>query len=319
MHTQLIIHNARAGRVEEFAEVLSKFDSGTTQRLELTSELDLKLSIADARRQGTELVIAAGGDGTVNAVVNAMMHLPAGERPKLAILPMGTANDFAGLLDIPEAADEFVQMLNSSQCLPVDVVRIRSNGLEHYFANVAAGGNSVRVTEELTDEMKAQWGAFCYLRGSLQVLGDLHTYRLTIDLGQERLTDIGTWAVIVANGRTNAGRIVVAPDASPIDGLLDVILIRDGTVLDLVEIASNALWGSYLDCDQVVYRQVASVRLHSVPGMRFTMDGEIIDQEPVEFEVMPQAISMFVGSRFLMEHVSLQGAKAESAADRFTK
>ena len=306
MQKYLIIYNTKAGRAAEFAEVIRGFDTEAADCVEMTRELNLASTLQKARQQGVETVIAAGGDGTVNAIVNALMHLPAEQRPCLAILPMGTANDFASMLALPATASEFLELLETSQCIPVDVVRIRADGLEHYYANVAAGGNSVRVSEEMTDELKSQWGAFCYLRGSLQVLGDLDTYRVTVDLGGEQLQDIGTWAVIVANGRTNAGRILVAPEASPIDGLLDVILIRDGTVADIVELASNALLGSYLDCEQVIYRQVPFVKLHSEPGMRFTLDGEIVDEEPVEFEVMPRAISMMVGSSFLLEHEALQ-------------
>ena len=308
MQEYWIIYNGKAGRATEFAEVLRTFGSESTRRIEMTRDLDLAATLQAAWQHGVRTVIAAGGDGTVNAIVNALMHLPSEQRPCLAVLPMGTANDFAGMLALPDTPPEFFELLETSQCIPIDVVRIRADGLEYYYANVAAGGNSVRVSEEMTDELKEQWGAFCYLRGSLQVLGDLQTYRVTVDLGGERLEDIGSWAVIVANGRTNAGRILVAPEASPIDGLLDVILIRDGTVADIVELASSALLGSYLECEQVIYRQVPYLKLHSEPGMRFTLDGEIVDEEPVEFEVMPRAISMVVGSQFLIEHGVLQAS-----------
>ncbi len=305
MHKYLLIYNSRSGRAQQLSEFVRAFDPQELEQLEMTRELDLSEALSKAADSGVNTLVAAGGDGTVNALVNALMKLPAERRLKLAIFPMGTANDFAGTLCLPEQADEFVELLQTSQCIPVDVVQIRSAGFDRYYANVAAGGNSVRVSEEMTDELKANWGAFCYLRGSLQVLSDLDTYRITADCGGERLEDIGTWAVIVANGRTNAGRILVAPKASPVDGLLDVVVIRDGTVLDIVELVSNAVLGSYLDCEQVIYRQVPYLRLHSEPGMRFTIDGEIIDQEPVEFTVVPHAVEMYVGSNFLVEQEAL--------------
>lgn len=217
-------------------------------------------------------------------------------------MPIGTANDFASTLTLPNDVATCVDLLTTSQHLPIDVVRIQAEGFERYYANIAAGGNSVRVAEEMTDELKSAWGAFCYLRGGLEVLNDLKSFRITADCGGEQLHDLDTWAVLVANGRTSAGRIAVAPEASLIDGLLDVVIIRDGSLGDVVEMVSSALLGSYLECEQVIYRQVPHLTLHSVPGMRFTVDGEVIDEEPVRFEAVPGAIEMYVGSEFLLEY-----------------
>jgi diacylglycerol kinase (ATP) len=299
MPSKLLIWNGKAGKAQLIDQLRMKFDTATTRFVEMTRGLDL---VAVIRESACEVVVAAGGDGTVNAVVNALMRIETSERPRLAVLPIGTANDFASTLALPDDIAECVDLLTTSQHLPVDVVRIEADGFERYYANIAAGGNSVRVAEEMTDELKSAWGAFCYLRGGLEVLSDLKSFRITADCGGELLHDLDTWAVLVANGRTSAGRIAVAPEASPIDGLLDVIIIRDGTALDIVEIVSNALLGSYLECEQVLFRQVPYLTLHSVPGMRFTLDGEVVDQEPVRFEIEAGAIEMYFGSEFLLAH-----------------
>lgn len=303
---RLLVWNGNSGKSAVNEEVLDAIrSSDSTSTVELKRGVDLQAELTRAVEQGCKTVIVAGGDGTVNAAVNALMKLETPRRPHMAILPSGTANDFAGTLGIPDALDEAVDLLDTTQVVPVDVVRIRAQGFERYYANIAAGGNSVRVSEEMTNEMKETWGAFCYLRGGLEVLGDLESFQVTAQVDDEKFEDIGTWAVLIANGRTNAGRIMVAPKASPVDGLLDVIVIRDGSVLDIVDIVSRALWGSYLESEQVIYRQAKRLQLHSVPGMRFTIDGEVVDQEPVEFEVVPGAISMYVGSQFLVEHSHL--------------
>lgn len=299
MHMQLLIWNGKAGKADLIEQLRTRFPPATTRFVEMQREVDLCSVIEESEY---EVVIAAGGDGTVNAVVNALMRIEAAKRPRLAVMPIGTANDFASTLALPNNMAACVDLLTTSQHLPIDVVRIQADGFQRYYANIAAGGNSVRVAEEMTDEIKAAWGAFCYLRGGLEVLNSLKNFRITADCGGERLHDLDTWAVLVANGRTSAGRIAVAPEASPIDGLLDVIIIRDGNMLDILEIVSNALVGSYLDCEQVIYRQVPYLTLHSVPGMRFTLDGEVIDEEPMRFEAIPGAIEMYVGSEFLLEY-----------------
>ena len=279
-------------------------EPGTTHLEQLDQGTNLIQVVASAVSVGCKRIIAAGGDGTVNAVVNAIMRLPRQQRPRLAILPLGTANDFAGTLMLPDDISTACALVSESEMyVPMDIVEVRSTDFVRYFANVAAGGNSVRVTEEITPEIKERWGAFCYLRGAMNVLGDLESFQITAQLDQEKIENLNTWAVIVANGKTNAGRIPVAPHAVTNDGLLDVILIQDGTVVDIVEIVSGAIFGDYLECDQVIFRQCQALTLHSTPAMRFTMDGEVVDEEPVQFRIQPGAIDMLVGPNFMLPSI----------------
>lgn len=262
--------------------------------------LDINLSdqIVNALHQGYNTVVAAGGDGTVNLVVNALMQLDPQVRPRMAILPLGTANDFAGTLCVPDAIADAIELVRASDALPIDIIRVSGPGFERYYANVAAGGNSVRVSEEMTSDLKARWGAWCYLRGAISVLTDLESYRIDATCDGERFNALDTWAVLVANGKTNAGRIFVAPDASPADGLMDVILIRDGTLMDVMSIVGNALLGDYLRSEHVVYRQVQRFTLNPEHTMRFSFDGEVFEETPLNFEVVPGAINMIVGHEF---------------------
>lgn len=296
--------SGKADAISDAMEILQKL--GPTSSVELNQSLDLKQSISEATSEGCETVIAAGGDGTVNAVVNAVMSMDASHRPELAIIPLGTANDFAGALAIPDELSAAIDVVSTGRRMPIDVVRVSGAQFEEYYANVAAGGNSVRVSESLTDELKARWGAFCYMRGAVSVLADMTTFAIRADCDGE-IIEVDSWGVLVANGKTNAGRILVAPQASLTDGLLDVVIIREGSLLDMVEIIAKTLLTSFLECDQVIFRQVKRLSLSSEPTMRFTLDGEVIDKEPVHFEVIPGAIRMIVGDEFeLAEPVAQQ-------------
>ncbi|TWU38818.1 Diacylglycerol kinase [Novipirellula aureliae] len=175
------------------------------------------------------------------------------------------------------------------------VVRVRGKRLERYYANIAAGGNWVRVSETITDELKSRWGAFRYIRGAIDVLPNMTSYRISATCDSGVFTQLDSWAVLVANGKPNAGRIEVAPKASPTDGLIDVVIVRNGTVGDMVEIVANNLLGDFLESDQVIFRQVRSLHPHSNPPMPFTMDGEVVDEAPVHFDVVPGAIHMHIG------------------------
>jgi diacylglycerol kinase (ATP) len=102
----------------------------------------------------------------------------------------------------------------------------------------------------------------------------------------------------VANGRTAAGGFQVAPLANPEDGLLDVIVVRYGDVLDLAGIAARLLAGNYLSSEQVMHRRARHVHIASQPGMWFNVDGELFTSQPITFTVMPQALRVVVGPEY---------------------
>lgn len=293
-----VIWNPGAGKAAQLSVLREQLSGVSTQWVEMTRDVDLGQTIESCLDSGCTTLVAAGGDGTVNAVVNTLMQLDSDRRPNLAVIPLGTANDFAGTLKIPDDLSAAAQLVLHTEPVPCDVVQIRGRDFERHYANIAAGGNCVRVSEELTDEIKERWGAFCYLRGAVGVLADMESYRISAEIDDEHFSDLACWAVLVANGRTNAGRIEVAPRASPVDGLIDVVLIRDGGVVDMLEIVAANLKGEFDRCEQVIYRQASRFRLHSEPPMRFTVDGEVVDQEPIEFHVDKRAIRMFVGDTF---------------------
>ena len=307
MRNRLVISNGKSGKSSAFETLLEQMGrEELTQILRLTRDVDLNEAVRKAVvDDNCKLIVAAGGDGTVNVVVNAIMCLRAELRPRLAIIPIGTANDFAGTLLISDDNQQVIGSLVDGTFAPIDVVRIRAGRSNRFFANMAAGGNSVEVSESITDDIKTMWGPLCYLRGAIGVLGAMKTFQIQATMDDEVL-DVESWGVLVANGRTNAGRIPVAPLASPTDGLLDVIIIKNGDVLDMFEIASKTLFSSLLESQQVVFRQVKKLQLQSTPGMRFTLDGEVIDEVPFEFEIVPGAIDMLVGEGFRDEYTDEQ-------------
>ncbi|WP_246146315.1 diacylglycerol/lipid kinase family protein [Rubripirellula lacrimiformis] len=289
MNCKTVFWNSGSGRSAEVGQVRQAMGSQSNHWIDLAETSDLSAAVKEAVANGCESVVAVGGDGTVNAIVNALMAVDAHARPTLAIIPLGTANDFAGTLNIPDDIAEAASLVDHPAC-PVDIVRISGTGAPRYYANMAAGGNCVRVSEAMTDEVKARWGSLSYIRGAVDVLPDMHTFRIDATCDDEKFTSLDCWAVLVANGKTNAGRIEVAPLASPTDGLFDVIIIRDGTVGDMVEIVTKNLMGDFLDSEQIIFRQVRSLQLQSSPTMRFTLDGEVFDDQPVQFDVVAGAI-----------------------------
>ena len=297
----LVAWNPQAGKAQLAESAYALFQSDPEVELEKTdSPAHLEALARRAAAQRYDRLIVAGGDGTVNAAVNSIMQFPLEQRPQLAILPIGTANDFAFTLSIPDDPLRAAQTCLSQCIRKIDVVSSQNGTGQRFFINIASGGNSDEVTRCLTDDLKQRWGALCYLRGALQVLGNLASYRVTVQLTPDTPpSEVDVWSILIANGRTNAGRLPVAPLANPEDGLLDVILIRDGTATDLVGLTARFLMQDYLHSEQVIFRQVPSLTLHCQRPLPFSFDGEAKDEAPTQFAIVPAALEVVVGSTYL--------------------
>ncbi|HEX8385694.1 MAG TPA: hypothetical protein VF576_05900, partial [Rubricoccaceae bacterium] len=183
----------------------------------------------------------------------------------------------------------------------LDVIRYAHEGTGGYAINACAGGFSGAVGEALTDELKSTWGPLAYLVGAVKSLPDLADYHTSISWDGRPPERMDAFNVVVANGRTAAGGRPVAPRANPEDGLLDVVVVRAGSGLDLVRLAARVVAGDYLGDDQIVFNRVRHVRIESTPGMWFNVDGELRTNEPVEFEAVPGALRVVVGPDYVAD------------------
>ncbi|MEP6937281.1 MAG: diacylglycerol kinase family protein [Chthoniobacterales bacterium] len=241
----------------------------------------------EAVADGCDMLVVAGGDGTLNEVVNGIA--PHAAEVLLALAPSGTGNDFARALNLPDALDDCLDLILSEKIRAVDLVRVQSDRLR-YFVNVSAGGFSGLVNEKLTAEMKQTWGPLAYLRCAAAALPELRAYRTEITLDNATPIAANLYNVVVANGRYVAGGIPIAPDAEPDDGLLDVVLIPENSGSDLALLAAQVVIGTHLTSAAIIFRRAARVTVQSTPGMWFNVDGEIVGNEPAVFEIVPRAI-----------------------------
>jgi len=241
--------------------------------------------------KGFDYIIAAGGDGTLNEVINGIAA-NAG-KVQVGLLPLGTGNDFARTLELPSIVNDNIDILLSQRTTAIDLVRIKGDRVR-YLVNVSAGGFSGLVNEKLTSEVKDTWGPLAYVRSAAAALPEMHAYRANIVIdGAERLS-IDLHNVIIANGRFVAGGLPVAPEADPRDGLFDVILIRKCSKPEMVFLAAQMLLGKHLASDAIIWRRAAKISIRSRPRMWFNADGELIGNEPAVFQIMPRALRFVV-------------------------
>jgi diacylglycerol kinase (ATP) len=248
------------------------------------------------------LLIVIGGDGTVNDVVNGLGNADFPGGVTLALLPAGTGNDFAATLAIPENPGEAEDVIRQNRVRTLDVARVRSTGVgKRFFINVATGGLGAQISEENDEETKSRWGKLSYLRTSLDVARDFEVRETLLRLdGEERRVRAVNMAI--GNCRYTGGGWLAAPKANPEDGLLDVVVIEDIGLKELLTIGPTAFVGSdYLDQEGVFYTQAREIQVETQPGLEFTVDGEVIGDEPAEFVVVPQALKVIVGPGYVPE------------------
>ena len=244
-----------------------------------------------AIRDRCEFVIAAGGDGTLNEVINGVARNP--DRVCIGLVPLGTGNDFARSLKLPVTIAENIEILRRGKRRSIDLVRVRSDRVR-YFINVSAGGFSGLVDEKLTPELKKTWGPLAYVRSAAAALSDLHAYRTAVELADGEKLDIDLYNIIVANGTYVAGGLPVAPESDPSDGLLDVVLIPKRSTPEMLLLAAQIVLGNHLRSESIVFRRTPRLKVRSQPGMWFNADGELVGNEPATFEIIPRAIQFVV-------------------------
>ncbi len=305
MRTTVIL-NPNAGTAQDLATLrnhLSTWNDVTFA--ETTAQGDATRLAREALDAGYDLIVAAGGDGTINEVLNGMSA--DWDRATLGVLPLGTGNDFARTIAMPTEIDQAVAALRAGAVCSTDVVCVESDATR-YFINVSAGGFSGILNEYLTDELKATWGPLAYVRSALAALPDLTDYEMTIQFDDEEPQNLLAYNVVVANARWVAGGIPVVPEAVINDGLIDVMIVPATSLPRLAILVPQILAGRHLELPELLYRRVRRVRFVSKPGMWFNTDGELVGNQPATFTILPQALRVIVGPEFDARTPSPQGS-----------
>jgi diacylglycerol kinase (ATP) len=283
-----VILNPSAGSAADLDDIVAKISRLRGVEIRLTTKPGSAARIAKtALAKGRRLIIAAGGDGTLNEVINGI-----GENlgdAAVGLIPLGTGNDFARTIGVPADIEQALELIRAGETRPVDLVRVTSDEVR-YFVNVSAGGFSGLVNEKLTPQMKKTWGPLAYLRSAAAALPELRAYQTTLAFDNAESLRIELYNVVVANGRYVAGGTLIAPDASIDDGLLDIVLIPKRPAAELAVLAAQVALGTHLTSDAIVFRRAAKLTVNSKPGMWFNVDGELVGNEPARFEILPGAL-----------------------------
>ena len=242
--------------------------------------------VKEASREGIERIVSAGGDGTLNEVVNGLAQLPKDQRPQLAILPLGTANDFATACEIPHYPLEALRLALEGEAVSIDIVRAN----ERYFINVATGGIGAQITAETPPELKNFLGGGAYtLSAVMKALSFEHSHGKMIS--EEGELEGAFIASALCNGRQAGGGQLLSPNAYINDGLLDAVIILEFSLVDVAQVVSELLdptiKGEFVKRFQTTW-------VESIPkNMRFVnLDGEPYEAEKIHFEILPKELEV---------------------------
>ena len=229
-------------------------------------------------------ILIAGGDGTIDSLVNAMKHrninIPIG------ILPVGTANDFGKFINMPSDVQEACKQILDSKPVAVDVGKINDD----YFINVASTGLFTDISQKIDANLKNTIGKLAYYLKGLEELPNFR--KLKVKLSSKECNYEGEmYLLLVFNGKT-AGNLNLATEAEITDGKLDVVMFKAIAIIELLPLFIKLLKGEHLDSDKVVYFKTDDVYIESSEDIVTDIDGEKGPDFPLRIQCIKGGIKL---------------------------
>ncbi|MBP3952549.1 diacylglycerol kinase [Bacillus suaedae] len=288
------IYNPTSGREQirkNLAYVLERLEKAgyETSAHATTGEGCAKRAARKAGENGYDLVIAAGGDGTIFEVVNGLADLD--KRPMLGLIPAGTTNDFARALHIPRDIEKACDVLCGDHLEPIDIGKVD----DRYFINIAAAGSLTELTYEVPSKLKTAVGQFAYYLKGLEKLPQVTPKRVRIEYDGKLFED-EIMMFLVANTNSVGGFEKLAPNASLKDGMFDFIIVKKISFPEFIQIGSLALRGEHINHPKVMYVHANRIKVQVEGDMQLNLDGEHGGALPAEFVNMYQHFQMLTPS-----------------------
>ncbi|GGD88158.1 diacylglycerol kinase [Paenibacillus nasutitermitis] len=288
-----LIYNPTSGREEikrRLPDILQRLERGgiETSCHATESEGDATIAAVEAVDRGFDMIIAAGGDGTLYEVINGLATKEA--RPPLGILPLGTTNDFARGLGIPKQWEAACDLITQQYKRPIDLGKAN----EKYFINIAGGGSLTELTYEVPSKLKTMIGQLAYYMKGLEKMTRLRPTELILQADEIGEMHEEIMLFLICNSNSVGGFEKLAPDASIDDGLLDVIVLKKCNLGEFIRIASLALRGEHLNDPHVVHFQTRALQVTTPDYIQLNLDGEYGGTLPCTFNILPSHLDIFV-------------------------
>ncbi|MDF2700120.1 MAG: putative lipid kinase [Haloplasmataceae bacterium] len=286
-----VIYNPTAGR-----ELIKKNLPYVLERLEqagyeasthsTTGPNDAKLAARIACERKYDLIVAAGGDGTLFEVINGMAEQEY--RPTLGIIPTGTTNDLARALGIPREIEAACNIICTEHLRSIDIGKAG----DKYFVNIAAGGTLTELTYEVTSRLKTIFGQFAYYFKGIEKLPKIAHTKVKIKYDDKVFED-EIMLFFVCNSNSVGGFEHLSPESKLDDGYFDLIIAKKMNFFELIFLGGKALFGKHLGHVKVKYYQAKHIVIEAKNEMKLNLDGEFGGMLPTEFSNLHKHINVF--------------------------
>lgn len=249
-----------------------------------------KLSLADAFTPDFDAFAAAGGDGTINIVLNHIMNKKLNHIP-LAIFPSGTANDFASFLNLPKNPEEICKIIAENRTVPLDIGKAGTK----YFINVCAGGLFSDISTTIDNNLKANIGRLAYYIEAVRQITEYTPMSLKITDSEGRVFHEKTVLFLALNSSGTGGIKNLTPAADMQDGHFDFLFFRDCDLTEIPNILLQYFKGELSKNKNILYFKDSKIKIECFGGKTATdIDGELGDKLPLTIENIPKAINLFL-------------------------
>ncbi len=248
----------------------------------------------EAEPSAYDVVIAAGGDGTIVEVMNGL--LSAKSNLPLLPVPLGTANGLARAFKLPLETKAALEALLSGDVASLDVAHVVNR--DHHFLLFAGAGYDAKVIREADREQKNKYGFMAYIYAAFKLLRQQRNQYITIILDGRRLSILAHSVLLFNASAFEIAGIPVGPKADSRDGKLELVVLRDPSV-----------WGTLRELWQVVtyqlktkperFLQASRIRIETLRPLPFQTDGDVLGETPIEIEVKPGAATFVVPRAYL--------------------
>lgn len=274
------------GRAQRIVPRLSSAFRGPAEVVFTGNPGDAETLAYQAALEEFSPVVAVGGDGTLQEVVNGLMRAP--NPPPFGVIPAGTGNDLVRSLGLPADPVAATRLIWSGTAAEMDVAVCN----DRYFLNVGGVGLDTNVVLAMRNRTgRLQSGIMAYLIQGLAELTRYSNPKFVLHLDGEVQTS-RSLLVAVANGNFFAGGMKICPDASLVDGLLDVCVAGDLSRREVLGLIPLMYSGRHVHHPKVTFHRVRTLRIEAPAGMEVQLDGEIVHALPVEFRVVPRALKI---------------------------
>jgi len=286
-----VIYNPSAGReavkrvLPDILEVYENVGYETSAFQTTPEPLSAQHEAARCCEDGYDLIVVAGGDGTVHEVMNGMAENEY--RPTLAIIPTGTTNDYARVLQIPrDNLVEAAKLIENKETIYMDMGKIKTKDVSRHFMNIGAMGNLAELTFNVSPQLKTLFGYLAYVVKGAELLPQIRSVPVHIDY-EGGSYEGGASLIFTALSNTVGGFNNIVPDKVLGDGNFSLIIVKTNSIFELMQLATKVLTdGTHLDSPHVIHKQTsfADIDILDDSQLMINLDGEYGGDAPVHFE-----------------------------------